>query len=259
MNISILNQKVSFKDLFTHTFRNGGIAKPFVKPKPLTEAQAKARWDKKKQHISDLACNIQKLKVNTTRNLNSEDEKEALTSLIIAIMLRTGERIGNPISASIGHHGVSGLLKSHVKIQGNTITLNYKGKKGVDQNKSFSDERIAKVLRTAIKNSPSKYVFVTSKGLSVGSAQVSRALEPYDVTPKAIRGYSANRWIVEKLRKYDTPKEEKDRKKLFNKVVKSVAEKVGHGAATLKKHYMLPELQEMYITKGKIINLEDVC
>lgn len=53
-----------------------------------------------------------------------------------------------------------------------------------------------------------------------------------------------------------TPEEtDAKRKRQFNEVVKAVAEKVGHGAATLKKHYLLPEIQINWIEKGKVIDL----
>ena len=53
-----------------------------------------------------------------------------------------------------------------------------------------------------------------------------------------------------------TPEEtDTKRKRQFNEVCKEVAAKVGHGAATLKKHYLLPEIQINWIEKGKVIDL----
>ena len=43
----------------------------------------------------------------------------------------------------------------------------------------------------------------------------------------------------------------------MNLILKSVAKRVGHGAATLKKHYLIPELSREYIEKGIIIDLKD--
>jgi len=112
------------------------------------------RWLKKKEAIMQLTSTVQKLRNKLTRDLNSDDEKEFLTALAITIMDKTGERVGNKDSADKGHFGVTGFTKKHVKVVGNKIILDYKGKSGVDHEKDFSDERIANALKKAIKSSP---------------------------------------------------------------------------------------------------------
>ena len=87
---------------------------------------------------------------------------------------------------------------------------------------------------------------------------VNRYLEDYNITSKDIRGHFANFEIIKKLKNKTTPKEEKDRQKVLNDAARGTAIKVGHGYATLKKHYMLPELEEKYVHGGKIINLTNL-
>ena len=81
--------------------------------------------------------------------------------------------------------------------------------------------------------------------------RVNRYLADFDVTSKDIRGYNSNRFVVSELMKTGRT-EEKDRKKVFNSVVKNVAEKIGHTPATLKNHYLLPEIQEYFYKYGSI-------
>ncbi len=81
---------------------------------------------------------MRKLRYNVSTDLKSEDEKVYLTALVVAIMQLTSERIGNAASAKNGHYGITGLRKKHVKIEGNKVTLTYKGKSGVKQEKSFN-------------------------------------------------------------------------------------------------------------------------
>jgi hypothetical protein len=82
-------------------------------------------------------------------------------------------------------------------------------------------------------------------------------LDDFNVTAKDIRGFSANRWITKKLENIDVPETENERKRLFNKVAKSVSQKIGHGLATLKKHYLMPEISEYYIYDGVIVDVKD--
>lgn len=214
------------------------------------------RADKKRGHIEHLANSIQKLRGNVTRDMKSEDEKERLTALVVAIIDRTAERVGNEASSSEkGHFGVTGFRKKNVYIDGNTVTLKYKGKSGVLHEKSFSDEAIANALRSAIKNSPNKHVFTTSDGFKIKADRVNRYLDEYGISAKDLRGYHANKYIITKLEKQDVSDEEKQRQKVFNQAARASALKVGHGYGTLKKHYMIPELETTYVSYGKILDL----
>jgi DNA topoisomerase-1 len=220
-------------------------------------SEINARWDKKKRHIEQLANNIHRLRLNLTRDLNGTDEKNFLTALVISVMMRTGERIGNSFSASQGHYGVSGFRKKHIKIDGTTVTLKYVGKSGVEHEKKFTDKILARHLQKAIKKSPNNYVFCTSDGFRIKADRVNRYLSEYDVSAKALRGFASNKWIVEGLEKIEIPDTEKERKRVFNNVIKKVAKKIGHGTATLKKHYMMPELADNYIFDAEIVDVKE--
>ena len=229
-----------------------------------TETELAERWDKKKSQIATLTDNIQRLRYNLTRNLNgatenntSSSQKIFLTSLVLCLMDETGERVGNEESASNGHFGITGLKKKHIKIDGNRVTLKYVGKSGVEHEVTFTNEKIANALKRAISNSMSDFVFETSEGFKIKADRVNRFLTDYNVTAKDLRGYSANKWVVEKLNKLDAGKDEKERKKQFNEIVKKVANEIGHGRATLKNHYLLPELEPNFVERGKIIKLNE--
>ena len=219
------------------------------------------RWIKKRERVQELANNMQRLRLNVTKDLKDDSEKNEknhLTALVIAIIDHTGERIGNDESATNGHFGVSGFRKKHIKIEGNKITLKYVGKSGVDHDTSFSDADIAKHLKKAIKNSPSKYVFTTKDGFKIKGDRVNRYLSEFNVSVKDMRGYKANKLILEKLKNVEPDEKESKRKRQLLKVVKSVSEKIGHGKATLRQHYMIPELEYEWVENSKLIDIKDL-
>ena len=186
------------------------------------------------------------------------NEKDALTALVIAVVLKTAERIGNEESSDNGRYGVTMLKKKHITISGNTVTLSYVGKSGTPQDKSFTDETIAAALKKAIKNSPSSFIFTTSEGFQIRADRVNAYLEDnYQVTAKDIRELLSNQYLIDKLKTLTPEKNEQDRTKQFKEAVKYAAEKVGHGAPTAKKHYVLPELEKKFIKYGKILDLSD--
>lgn len=221
----------------------------------VSKQELEKRWDKKRDGIKTLSNNIQSLRYNLTKDLQSEDEKVFLTALAISLIDATGERVGNEESANNGHFGVTGFEKKHIKINGDTITLNYVGKSGVTHNKSFTDKKLAEGLKTAIKNSNSSLVFCTSDGFNIKADKINRYLQDYNISAKDLRGYLANKLVVYKL---DAGiKDENERKKKFNEILKSVAESVGHGRVTLKTHYLLPEIETLYVEKGKVFDIKN--
>jgi len=234
-------------------FKKGGNTPDNNEP---TEKELEQRWDKKKTSIEQLANNIQSLRNNLTRDLSSEDEKTALTALVISIIDTTAERVGNEDSADNGHFGVTGFQKKHIKIEGNKVTLKYVGKSDVDHETSFTDEKIANALKKAISNTPSKFVFRTSDDFQIKADKINRYLSDFNVTAKDLRGYSANKWVIEKLKQITPEQEETKRKKQFNEIVSSVAEKIGHGKATLKNHYLVPELETEFVSSNNIIDIK---
>lgn len=221
--------------------------------------EEKTRRQKKTKSVRNLAEQIHKLRSKVTKDLSSDNEKTRLTALVVAIIDKTAERVGNESSAKDGHYGVTGFQNSHVEVSGNKITLKYVGKSGVEQEKSFTDKRIAKILKDCKghcknKNAP---VMTTSDGFKIKPDKVNRYLKEFGVTAKDIRGYAANTLVVNMLKNSKTPSDKEERKKKFREVLKSVAGKVGHQQATLKMHYLLPGVEELYVKSGKVQEIKN--
>jgi hypothetical protein len=240
------------------------LLKPKYQKRPeISEADLKKRWDKKKEQIEVLANNMRKLRYNVSTDLKSDKEKDFLKALVVSTMLSTGERIGNSESAGNGHFGITWFRKKHVKIDGNKISLKYVGKSGVDHERSFSDAKLAEALKKAIATSPNQFIFTTSDGFRVKADSVNRYLSDFDIRSKDIRGYSSNRWMLDKLKTVQLPdkdteeKNERERKKLFMKTLRHIAQKVGHGSGTLRNHYLIPELESSFVKKGTVIDIND--
>ena len=211
----------------------------------------KNRWAKKEQSVYNLKDNINRLKRKVRSDLNSSDEKTVLTACIIRIMMKTSERVGNGDSAQNGHFGITELKPRHIKITGNQVTLIYKGKSGVDHEKSFSDEAVADILQELKKRMRVK-LFTTKDGFEIRADKVNRYLKPFDAKTKDIRGYNCNEFMIRELHSIGYIKDEKERPKVFNEALRKVAKKIGHGAATLRKHYLLPEIEKSFYTTGSL-------
>jgi len=218
------------------------------KPKETTPKELKKRWDKKRSAIFSLGNNIKKLRQKVSKDMDSEDEKTKMIATIVRIMDLTGERIGNETSKGEGHHGVSNFYKKHIKINGDTVSFSYTGKSGVKHKISVTDSKVARNLKQFMEI-PGE-VFVTTSGLSVKSPQVNKYLADFDITSKDLRGYRVNKLMSDRLRKLKKPETIGEIKKMFNEVLRDVAETIGHTPGICRKNYLLPEIEEQWY-KGK--------
>ena len=217
----------------------------------ISKRQLKQRWDYKRDSIYNLRDNIKRLKLQVRKDLKGKDEKEKLTALIVRIMMNTSERVGNEGSASNGRFGISQLKNTHIFLRNGKIHLIYVGKSGVSHSKSFSDATAFTILKT-LKGRNNNFLFITSDGFRIKPDRVNRYLSNFGAKSKDIRGFNANHLMICELKKYGNIKEEKERTKIFNLSLKKVASKIGHSPATLRKHYLLPEIEENYFKKGSV-------
>lgn len=217
----------------------------------ISKSQLKQRWDYKRDSIYNLRDNIKRLKLQVRKDLKGKDEKEKLTALIVRIMMNTSERVGNEGSASNGRFGISQLKNTHIFLRNGKIHLIYVGKSGVSHSKSFSDATSFTILKT-LKRRNNNFLFITSDGFRIKPDRVNRYLSNFGAKSKDIRGFNANHLMICELKKFGNIKEDKERTKIFNLTLKKVASKIGHSPATLRKHYLLPEIEENYFKKGSV-------
>lgn len=235
------------------------IAKLLVAAEQADNKEIALRQKKKIKSVKNLAENINKLRAMVRKTLKADDEKDRLTALVVAVMDKTAERVGNEDSASDGHFGITGFKKKHVTVSGNSITFKYVGKSGVDHEKTISDETIAGMLKKQLKNKkPDDFVFETDDGFKIKADRVNRFLGQYDVKSKDMRGFLSNKYVLESLSKSSVSSDEAERKKKFLEVLDGVAERVGHKKATLRTHYLFSKIEDEYIKHGKIISIKNL-
>ena len=217
----------------------------------IKEYDIEKRWDLKRTSIYNLRDKIERLKRKVRADLFSGDDKTRLTALAVRIMMLTSERVGNSESAKNGHFGVTEFKRKHIDVNGNVVTLNYIGKSGVVHEKQFSDATVALMLKDLLKRNNS-FVFVTQDDFKIKADKVNRYLRQFDAKSKDIRGFNANRLMVMELNRIGKVKDEKKRAKVFNESLRKIGAKIGHGSATLRKQYLLPEIEEQFYKNGSV-------
>ena len=230
--------------------------KKFEKPKEISPKELEKRWDKKRNAIKNLANNIEKLKNRVDKDLSSDDEKLQLTAAIVKIIEMTGERVGNEESKENGHYGITNLKKKHISLTSDGVKLKYTGKSGVNHERIINNPKLKTIISKLLKR-PSSEIFVTDDGFSIKAPQVNRYLAQFDITSKDLRGFKCNKLMTKKLKNLGKV-DEKDIKTEFNRLLRDVAEQIGHTPATLRKHYLLPEIEKNFYDHGSIGRVQKI-
>lgn len=245
-------------------------AKKKVKPKgggePFTvyeysDRQIANRNNAKAKRYEKLGKSIGKLRAKVKKDIKSSDPEKMLVALAVALIDHTFERVGNSKSADEREHfGVTGWQRKHVSFGKGGVQIKYVGKSGVKHTKTVTDAGIKKALRDAYEAAESDDASLFGwEGGSVTADKVNEYLKPFGVTAKDLRGFHANRLMVEKLKEARKGKLAEDKKKRakqlkdeFLKALDETSAEVGHEASTLRSQYLVPGVEEQYLKDGTV-------
>lgn len=222
-----------------------------------SDRQISTRNKDKAERIEKLRHGIDGLRKQVKKDLKSDDEHTRDVALAIGLMDVTYERVGNDQSAKDGHFGVTGWKVKHLTMGKGKVTVKYVGKSGVDHEKVIDKAESVTAIKAAIKGKkPNDEVCG-----GVSAEDVNGYLKKFDVTAKDIRGYHANTEMQDRLKavrakggKLPSDKKElaKKLKEEFKQALEETAEAVGHEPATLKSQYLVPGLEDEFLTNGKV-------
>jgi DNA topoisomerase-1 len=203
---------------------------------------------KKKQHYSLMRRNFESIFRQTLIDADSKDEKLSACAIAIQVIIATSERVGNVESAKVGHLGVLFFEKKNITITSASTVFKYVGKSGVTHRKMPHMPHTVLVRLKTRLNRTTKRVFELRNGTQIDHKDINQYLEKFKVTSKDIRAYNANAMMNFELHSKPKPKTPKDRKTFFLAALKKVAEKIGHTPSVLRKYYLMPDVEDDFLT-----------
>ena len=180
------------------------------------------------------------------------DERKVL-AISVNMMQKTLIRIGNESYKQLyGSYGLTTLMDKHVKINGNSLKLSFKGKKGVFHEIEISDKGLAKLVKKC-RDIPGQELFqyYTTDGdkRSIDSGMVNNYIKEIsccDFTAKDFRTWAGTMYTMKHLAEFDYPENVTLKKKIIVLAIDQVAAKLGNTRAICKKSYVFPALLEEY-------------
>ncbi|MFZ1798596.1 MAG: DNA topoisomerase IB [Chitinophagaceae bacterium] len=179
--------------------------------------------------------------------------KEKVLATILSLMERTYIRVGNiEYEKSNGSYGLTTLKDRHAKIEKNTVTFSFKGKKGVYHSISLRNKKIAKIVKDC-RDIPGKELFQyydeTGDRKVIDSGAVNQYIKEktgQEFTAKDFRTWAGTLHALHAFRSVSVAGTDTEKKKNIVEVLDLVSEKLGNTRTVCKKYYVHPGLIQLY-------------
>jgi DNA topoisomerase I len=226
----------------------------YIYNKKFTEKNSKSKFMK----MIEFGESYQKIMNAVKRDLYSEgDTKEKQIASALMLVVECGIRIGSEKYRDENNSfGATTLEPRHIKIKGSTVTLDFIGKKGVQNTGKVRSKRLSRNLRikkrTLKKDDPIFTYRKGSKWYTLKSTDVNKYLKKFgNFSSKNFRTWVANLSFITELLKHDDPENDTKRKKNINESLQKTAHKLNNTASVCRTNYIDPFLINLYLNDTK--------
>lgn len=222
-----------------------------------------AEWTKvreagKLKRLSHLAKALPKIRKALTRHLAArEPSREFALAAAVELVASSGIRAGRESYARLnGTRGAATLLKSNVRVKGQTVALSFRGKGGKALRKEIKSPRLASAVTTLRKVSGPR-LFQYRNGSGTGTVRAEdineflREVSGTDVSLKDLRTLAASNVALETLSRVEPAESKSRRKKQIVEAMSAAAEKLGNTPAICRKSYV-PETLVAAFEEGRL-------
>lgn len=213
------------------------------------------RSDSKYYRLLEFGNVLPQVRKRIAKDLKRKEfDEQKVLAICVQVMLKTLIRVGNEFyKQNYGSFGLSTLRDKHAKINGNTLKLDFVGKKGVKQEVTLNDKTLAQLVKKC-KEIPGQELFQFytqgKERRSVDSGKINeyiREITGSDFTAKDFRTWGGTLEALRQLAKcICTQETERSKKKIIVEVLDCVASKLGNTRAVCKSSYVYPLLLEAF-------------
>ncbi len=213
------------------------------------------RDENKFDRVVDFARALPAIRRKVATDLRLPDlPREKVLAAVVRLLETTFIRIGNQRYAKEnGSYGLTTLRNRHVKVQGERIALDFRGKSGRQHHIELEDARLARVIRRC-RDLPGyelfRYVDGSGEPRSIGSADVNaylKAISGEDYTAKDFRTWAGTVLATLALRACEPPRSQAHARRMVNNAITAVAHHLGNTVTVCRKCYIHPRVVETYM------------
>jgi DNA topoisomerase-1 len=215
------------------------------------------------RRLTKFAEALPKMRAAINRDLRQPGlGRERVVASVLRILASCSMRPGSEVYASEnGSFGIATLRNKHVIVKGDIVHFDFPGKSGVRQQRELKDRRIARVIRSLLKQ-PGRRVFQFENGDGELVRITSRHINEYikevmgaSFTAKDFRTWAGTLICACALARVGTESEEKlsGRRKKIVGAIKETAEALGNTPAVCRGSYICPAIIDSF-ERGITIN-----
>ena len=226
------------------------------------ENHVKRRERKKFERLLKFAQALPQMRKVVARDLRRNDlGRERVMASIMRILSTCFIRPGSQVYASEnGSYGLATLRPRHVRVRGDLIEFNFRGKSGVEQHRELKDRPVAKIVRALLRvpgkevfkyrNGNEKFVDVTSLHINAHIKEVMGV----NFSAKDFRTWAGTLVCACALARAgaDIPDTSRGRKRRVVQAIKETAEVLGNTPAVCRSAYICPDVLDSF-ERGKVI------
>ncbi len=217
------------------------------------------RNDRKHSRMAEFAEVLPLIRERVEKDLQEKEfSKNKVVALAVSVIDKTHIRVGNAIYAKLyGSFGLTSLRNKHLKVEGNKMTISFRGKKGVQQEVILTQRRLVNMLKK-LKDIPGQELFQFYDADGSKKTLDSGAINEYiemctgkDFTAKDFRTWWGTVTAAAYLATLPPCSLKSDIHKNLVATLDAVADKLGNTRAVCKKYYVHPQLLQHY-EEGKL-------
>ena len=216
------------------------------------------RSKSKFKHMIQFGESYKKIFRQISNDLYSEgDSKNKQIAAVLKIVIDCSFRIGNDkYSKENQSYGVTTLENRHVKVNKDTVKIDFIGKKGVRNTCKVRNKKLSKNLRTQKRTlNKTDRIFtyrIKNKYYNVKSSDVNKYLKQFgNFTAKNFRTWGANMELISQIIKKDKSETLSGKKKIVSESLEKVAHKLHNTVSVCKTNYIDPYLIDTFLNDSK--------
>lgn len=230
--------------------------KQYIYHQKWIEISQQSKFDK----LIDFALSLPKIRGRLNYDLTSKGlDRKKVIATVVWLLQKTFIRVGNEEYARENDSfGLTTLRHKHVKVGGNQVKFQFKGKSGVEHLVSVSNPRVAKTIKQCIELPGFElFQFVDEQGIrhTIDSSDVNEYLSDttkQKITAKDFRTWGGTTLSATTLYNLGDFLDEKGLKKNLVETVKAVSKHLRNTVAVCRSYYIHPAVFKSYEQKWLI-------
>ena len=230
------------------------------------DSHVKRRERKKFERLLKFAAALPQMRKVIARELRRSDlGRDRVMAAMLRILSTCFIRPGSQVYASEnGSFGLATLRPKHVRVRGDRVEFDFRGKSGIEQHRELKDRQVARVVRALLRE-PAKEVFKYQNGDGKFVDVKRRHINDYirevmgaSFSAKDFRTWAGTLVCACALARAakeapDTPRGlTRGKKRRIVQAIKETAEALGNTPAVCRSAYICPYVLDSF-EKGKVI------